>query len=147
MANGKSEEDLFHELSFYTLAHHDPAYFIHQHIVDAYGAQTADENSKPVGLVMTLVGLYLYIEKGYTGRAVQRVHMLLGKYPKEWPIFEQPADRGAIRVADVLAVPPGEARDEAIREWCASVWEAYRDSYQAVADYLRAELPDLPDTA
>ena len=37
MPDPTSEEELFHELSFYTLAHPDPA-FIHQHIVDAYAA-------------------------------------------------------------------------------------------------------------
>lgn len=38
----------FHKLPFYTLAHPNPIYFIHQHAGDAFAAQTADENTKPI---------------------------------------------------------------------------------------------------
>jgi hypothetical protein len=41
-----SDQDLYHELSYYTLAHPDPS-FIHQHIVDAYAAQHADDARRP----------------------------------------------------------------------------------------------------
>jgi hypothetical protein len=53
--------DLFHELSFYTLSHGDPA-FIHQNSVDAYTAQHADETTKPIAVVFALIGLYLHLE-------------------------------------------------------------------------------------
>jgi hypothetical protein len=66
--------DAFHTLAFYTLAHPDPA-FIHQHAVDAFAAQSADEETRPITLVFALVGLYLLMEKGYSGREVQRAHM------------------------------------------------------------------------
>ncbi|GHN01809.1 hypothetical protein WSM22_32980 [Cytophagales bacterium WSM2-2] len=56
-------KDQFNELSYYTLGHHDTVYFIHQHIVDAFQAQTADNSTKPIGLTFSLVGLYLYLEK------------------------------------------------------------------------------------
>ena len=36
-------QEQYNELSYYTLLHGDPS-FIHQHIVDAYIAQTADAN-------------------------------------------------------------------------------------------------------
>ena len=50
--------ELYHELSAYTLSHPDPS-FIHQYVVDAFAAQTADENTKPIALTFALVGLYL----------------------------------------------------------------------------------------
>jgi hypothetical protein len=59
-----SSQDQFHELSFYTLSHPDTVYFIHQHAVDAFAAQTADENTKPIKLTFGLIGLYLFLEKG-----------------------------------------------------------------------------------
>jgi len=93
---------------FYTLSHPDKSYFIHQHVVDAYSAQTADENTKPIGLVFALVGLYLYLEKNYTGRQVQQAHMKLANNKKPWPKIELPKDRGAITVTDVLNAQPGE---------------------------------------
>jgi hypothetical protein len=50
MATHGSPQDQFHELSFDTLAHPDPVYFIYQHAGDAFAAQTADENTKPIKL-------------------------------------------------------------------------------------------------
>ncbi len=117
------ERDLFHELSFYTLSHADPS-FIHQHVVDAYAVQTADDHSKPIGVVFGLVGLYLHVEKNFTGRQVQQTHMRLGRRRKSWPHLVLPEQRGNITVADVLATPPGSDRDEMIHRWCTSTWEA-----------------------
>lgn len=48
--------------------------FILQHVVDAFGAQTANNQSKPIGVVFSLVGLYLHVEKQFSGRQVQIVH-------------------------------------------------------------------------
>ena len=59
--------------------------FILQHAVDAFAAQTANEQSKPIGVVFALVGLYLHVEKQFSGRQVQQVHMKLGRLKREWP--------------------------------------------------------------
>jgi hypothetical protein len=133
-------QDQFHELSFYTLAHPDMIYFIHQHVVDAYQAQTADENTKPIALTFSLIGLYLFLEKGYTGREVQQAHVKLSKNKKTWPHFELPDNRGEITVANVLTEDAGENRDLMITEWCRSVWQAYKDSHQAVDLLVKNEL-------
>jgi hypothetical protein len=85
-----TSEDQFNELSFYTLAHPNNIYFIHQHIVDAYQAQTADSNTKPIAITFSLAGLYLFLEKNYTGRQVQQAHMKLAQNKKVWPQFELP---------------------------------------------------------
>jgi hypothetical protein len=71
-----SDDNLYSELAYYTLAHSDPA-FIHQYVVDAYTAQTADESSKPISVVFALIGLYLHVEKGYNGKQVQHAHTRL----------------------------------------------------------------------
>ncbi len=78
MAMPSNNEELFHELMYYTLAHPDPA-FIHQNVVDAYAAQTAGSETKNITIVFALVGLYLSVEKDLTGRQVQKVHMQLAK--------------------------------------------------------------------
>ena len=101
-----SDQDLYNELAFYTLAHVDPA-FIHQNVVDAFAAQTAGETTKPITIVFALIGLYLYVEKGYTGKQVQRAHMQLAKFRRQWFMPALPLDRGAIRIQDVLAAAPG----------------------------------------
>jgi hypothetical protein len=74
MAVDPAEGQAYHELCACTLQHPDPQFFIHQFLVDAYAAQTADEQTKPIELVFALAGLYLHIEKGFTGREVQRAH-------------------------------------------------------------------------
>jgi hypothetical protein len=73
-----TEQDAYHELCAYTLADRDPA-FIHQHVVDAFAVQHADARTKPIAVTFAPVGLYLHIEKGYSGKLVQRVHMDLAK--------------------------------------------------------------------
>jgi len=134
-------QEKFYELSYYTLAHPDPA-FIHQHIVDAFTAQTADEHMKPIGITFSLIGLYLYLEKNYTGKQVQLAHMALARHKRDWPKFDLPESRGEIGVADVLSEPAGPERDAKIRDWCASVWQAYSASHQQVLDLLAKYLHD-----
>jgi hypothetical protein len=129
-----SERDAYDELCCYTLAHPDPS-FIHQHVVDAFAVQQADENTKPIALTFGLVGLYLRIEKQFSGKQIQRAHMDLARQKHLWPRFTLPSERG-ISVADVMRAPAGSDRDKAIDGWCASVWEAFHDNHQTVAELL-----------
>lgn len=132
----KSGQILYDELASYSLLHPDPA-FIHQHVVDAYSAQTANSQTKPIKILFALIGLYLYLEKNYTGKEVQLAHMRIGMKRIEWPTFVLPEYRGSISVSDVVAVAPGKERDSEIRSWCTSVWNAYVDSHKKVADFLK----------
>src|SRR5579871_2649405 len=50
-----SDQEILHELSFYTLQLGDPE-FIHQHVVDAYAVQHAGPQSKPIAIVFGLIG-------------------------------------------------------------------------------------------
>ena len=128
----KSEQELYNELACYTLSLADPE-FIHQHIVDAFCAQHADENTKRIGITFALAGLYLYLERNYTGRQVQLAHIQMAKRKRTWPIFELPKYRGEVTVTDVLNSAPGPERKKMIRKWCDSVWDAYRQIHEAVA--------------
>jgi Family of unknown function (DUF5946) len=87
--------------------------------------QTAKDDGKRIGVVFGLVGLYLYLERKFSGNQVQKVHMELGRKKREWPSIELPEDRGQITVLDILAAPPGAERDFAIDDWCRSVWQAF----------------------
>lgn len=130
-----AEREAYEALQFYTLAHGDPA-FIHQHVVDAWTAQRANEGTKPVALTFALVGLYLHLEKGFTGRQVQRAHMALARRRRAWPSFPLPEERGAITAVEVMAAAAGPERDRAIDRWCASVWAAFVASQRQVAELL-----------
>lgn len=134
-----SEQDLFDELSFYTLAHPDPA-FIHENAADAYRAQHVDQRTKPIAVIFAVIGLYLYLEKGFTGRQVQLAHMRMARRRKTWPNLPLPASQASITVADILASPPGPVRDARIRQWCQSVWEIWHESREQIIQIAKAEL-------
>lgn len=119
----------------YTLEHRG-ADFLHQHAVDALAAQYANVDTTPLQLTFALVGLYLYVERGYTGRQVQRVHAALAGRQPTWPEFAVPAFRGEVTVEDVLAAPAGLARDAAIQVWCGVVWAAYGSCRDRVVAFL-----------
>ena len=131
-------QEAYDELCCYTLAHGDPG-FIHQHVVDAFIAQNADRNTKRIGLAFALIGLYLHLEKQFSGKDVQQAHMVLARGKRDWPTFPLPDDRGSITETEVLAAAPGAARDKAIDDWCQCVWSAYRESHQLVRQ-LASEL-------
>ena len=131
-----TEQEAFDELCGHTLGLHDPE-FIHQHVVDTFAAQTADEKTKPIKLTFALVGLYLHLEKNLTGREVQLVHMRLARKKESWPSLPRPCNRGSVRVGDILAAPAGPERARAIDAWCRSVWKAYHESHDSVATLLR----------
>src|SRR6184192_3673112 len=131
-----SEKEAYDELCFYTLTHGDPS-FIHQHIVDAFAAQNANEHTKPIGLTFALVGLYLHVEEKFSGKRVQAAHMKLAKQGGPWPVFDLPAERGAVDAVDVMAAAPGTERDRAIHAWCAAVWQAFLVNRDTIVEFLK----------
>lgn len=137
-----TERESFDELCAYTITHGDPA-FIHQHVVDAFAAQTANESTAPIKLTFALVGLYLRVEGHFTGREVQHAHMRIARRKRVWPSFVLPRDRGSITAADVLAQAAGATRDDAIHSWCVAVWEVFRASKPAVEELL-SHYPEVP---
>ena len=132
---GGTCRDLFHELSVYTLTAGDGR-FIHQHAVDAYAAQHAPENPKPIATTAGLIGLYLFVKKGWSGRQAQRAHMELGNRMKEWPALDLPRERAAVNVETVLAAPPGQRRDRAIEDWARAVWASWKEEHGRIEALL-----------
>jgi hypothetical protein len=130
------EQDAYDELRCYTLTHRDRSSFIHQHVVDAFTAKHANAQTKPIALTFSLVGLYLHVEKQFSGARVQRVHMELASNRQTWPLFRLPPHRGLITAVDVVAAPEGVERDKAIHAWCTSVWEAFHESRRIVVELL-----------
>jgi Family of unknown function (DUF5946) len=127
----------YNELAYYTLGLQD-ACFIHQYIVDAYTAQTATEDTKAISLTFALISLYLYIEKKYTGKEVQQFHTLMSTDKIIWPNIKLPEKRGEITIVTVLNANEGDERNNMIKTWCDSVWNAFVESHseiKEIADY------------
>jgi hypothetical protein len=124
---------LFSDLSCYSVSKED-AEFLHQHAVDAYAAQHAGGKTRNITVCFGLIGLYLALEKGYTGKQVQRAHMQIAKVRKDWPRLEPPSRPASINVMDILQAPDGGERDAMIREWMAAVWESWAGRRQLVRE-------------
>jgi hypothetical protein len=127
------QQEKFHTLCYYTLSHGGPE-FIHQHVVDAYTAQSAGPDVKPIAIFFALAGLYLHVERGYTGKEVQQAHLLMARMTKTYVPIQLPPYRGAITVDDVLSASPGKERDATINEWCKSVWQAFASEQAKVRE-------------
>jgi len=126
-----SVEEQYNELAFYTLSHRSSE-FIHQHIVDAFALQTADETTKPIKIVFALAGIYLHVEKKYTGKQVQMAHIEMTKKSKIFPPIVLPENRGKITISDILKATDGNEKDQKINEWCVSVWNAFSAQHQTI---------------
>lgn len=133
-------EEPYKQLLFYTLSHPDPEFFIHQYAVDAFAVQNAGENTKNISLVYALAGLYLALEKGYSGKEVQQAHLIFSKDKSNMPRMILSANRGKITVKNVLEAEAGIERDEMIMRWCTSVWEACKNNRDAVISFCRRHL-------
>jgi hypothetical protein len=129
------DDRAYEEVTAYTLSRRDSA-FMHQHVVDAYAVQTSVDADKPIRRAQALIGLYLHVEHGLTGRDVQRVHKLLADQRPAWPTFPLPGERGDTTVRDVLAAEPGAGRDRAIEAWTRATWGSCRRLGPAIAEFL-----------
>jgi hypothetical protein len=129
----------YYELSCWTLTRQDSR-FIHQHAVDAYEAQHAGGTTLPITAVFGLIGLYLSLEKGYTGRQVQLAHMKIASRRKEWPWLEAPARRAERTVMDVLGAETDEEKEKMLMEWAASVWSIWQDRHPLVREITEKAL-------
>ena len=144
MPAGPSDHELYNELAFYTLELRDPE-FIHQHMVDVFAVQHAGPDSKPIAIVFGLIGLYLYLEKKFTGRQVQRAHMQLARHRRQWIAPTIPQQSANIGIGDVLAAAPGPERHAIIRRWCQAVWNDWQHCRSQIAALAQHELNIQPD--
>jgi|BenlonsequeITSRD_1030534.scaffolds.fasta_scaffold00722_14 hypothetical protein len=137
-ASGECRE-LYHELSAWLMMNQDLG-FRAQHAVDAYGAQHSGGVTKNITTAFALIGLYLALEKGFSGRRVQQIHMELARMSIEWPSLEPPAANYAITVADVVRAEEGPAREEMLMEWARCAWDAWRERHDWVRSVCAAHL-------
>jgi hypothetical protein len=134
-----SEQQHYDELCAWSLSRGDAA-FVHQLVVDCWAAQQATAESKAISPVFALIGLYLHLEHGYSGRQVQLAHMKLAKNRNQWPKLLPPRERGSVTVEEAHRAQGDAARDAAIERWCYSVWESWKDSQPAIRELAKQEL-------
>jgi len=98
-----------------------------QHAVDAYEPQHAGGKTRSITAVFGLIGLYLALETGYTGRQVQLAHMKIASRRKDWPRLEPPARRAELTVMDVLRAETDADKERMLMSWAGSVWGIWED--------------------
>ena len=129
--------ELFNELSGYTLSNNDER-FVHQLVVDAYGAQHAGSPTKNITVIFALIGLCLVVEHGYTGHQVQLLHMRIPK--QEWPKLKPPHKK-VMTIKDVLSVSDYHQMEILIYSWVKSVWALWEAQHnyirQLVNNYIK----------
>jgi hypothetical protein len=129
---------LYHELSANFIMSPDLT-FRTQHAVDAYGAQHSGSRVKNIRTAFSLIGLYLAVEREYTGRQVQQAHMELAKRNIKWSSFILPIRPYALSVADVLGVVEAN-RNEMLMEWSKNVWDTWEEYHEWTRNICKSYL-------
>jgi len=124
----------YQQLSFFTLSQNYTE-FIHQLIVDAYGAQHSGPTTKSIRTIFSLIGLCLVTENNFTGRQVQKVHSIIPK--QQWQKLTAPTVPVTFTVADVLNSGSDEERIMAIKKWGRSEWERWEEYHEHVRKIIK----------
>lgn len=135
----KNYDHIAYDLLSIDTLHHADERFIHQYVVDAYTAQTATHETKPIAIVLALVGLYLHVEHHMSGREIQDIHMHLANTNDHWPAVVFPHTRGSITVSTVME-KEGDKRLHMIELWAAAVWFAWKESHQVIRSFVATKL-------
>jgi len=129
------------ELTAYNMTSGDPT-FIHQHCVDAYGAQHTGSQTKVITTLFALVGLCLAVEYHFTGKQVQHAHMNFAKPAAGWPSLNPPHKMNELTILDVLNCEPGKPRDRMIKEWATYVWNSWRAHHDTIRALCKQHIKD-----
>ena len=113
---------------------------LHQLTVDAYGAQHAGPRVPRIGVAFGLIGLHLALDEGWTGGAVRAAHQHLAAHQTEWPRFTAPAAPARLTIAHVVGSPTPEEHARRVRDWAASVWQAWSAKQDRVREWANQTL-------
>jgi hypothetical protein len=117
---------LYSDLLCITVAEQVTA-FIHMHAVDTYEAQHIRGTTRNITVAFGLIGLYLALEKSFTGRQIQLAHQQIARIRKDRPRIGPPVRPAGITVRDVLQAETDAGRDAMIRQWMEAVWASWEE--------------------
>ncbi len=112
----------------------------HQLAVDAYGAQHAGAPSPPIATAFGLIGLYLALERGWSGTAVRGAHQYLAQRHSTWPRFRGRADGSVLTVAEVAGAIAPDDHANRVQAWARSVWDSWAPEHPHVGSWADAVL-------
>ncbi len=112
----------------------------HQLTVDSYAAQHAGGPHPDKSVGIHLCGLHLVLERGHAPTRVPPLLQRLAAAIETWPHFSPPSETGSLTVFDVALADSPRAHIELVREWAASVWQAWSPHHAAVASLVSEHL-------
>ncbi len=131
-------KQLYNKISAYTVSLQDKD-FLHQLVVDTYAAQHVGAKMKSIMITFALIGLYLTFEHNYTGKQVQKAHMLLANQSKEWLSFILPKEKAPITVLSVIQ-SPDNMKQGMIKKWGRAVWDIWQPEHETIAALVKKYL-------
>jgi CTP:molybdopterin cytidylyltransferase MocA len=120
----------------------DPAYgAVHRHTVDVYAAQHpgTDGRRQRQSVAVHLVAICHWLEHGLIAEQLNPTTQALAREKREWPWLEPP-NAYAMTVLDVLMATSGEQHRRLVREWSASVWQAWSAHHDTVRQWASEAL-------
>jgi len=133
--------ELYQELILYTFSLGDND-FIHQHVIDAYTAQHSSPELKGIQISFALIGIYLYLEQHYSGRAVQQAHRRLAEKRKQWPTFIHSQPVTEITVQNILFEINKDTFMASVYNWSEVVWQAWAADHTTIIDLYDTSVDD-----
>ena len=134
--------DLHGEVTSNVMQHPEVLGRWHQTCVDAYAAQHVGPQTRPMTVCFALNGLYLVLERGWSGIAARDAHGHLARtvVRADWPWFEPPSEAGPLTVLDVALSADPDAQGAAIEAWGRSVWATWSHVHDAVRELTDRQL-------
>jgi hypothetical protein len=112
----------------------------HQTCVDAFTAQHVGPKTAPLTVAFALNGLYLVLERGFSGIQVREAHGYLTNTVDSWERRSLPRSVGSMTAFDVaLAADPAD-HAVLVERWGRSVWDAWAHVHEAVAELTDRQL-------
>jgi Family of unknown function (DUF5946) len=114
----------------------------HQLLVDTYTAQHVGPNAAAITGAFALVGLYLALERGWSGLEVRDAHQALANRYRDWPRFAGAARaQAAVTVEDLALAATTSQYAETLHRWARAVWASWRDEHGLVRALVGERLP------
>jgi hypothetical protein len=111
-----------------------------QTYVDSYGAQHVGPRMAPITIAFALNGLYLVLERGWTGLQVREAHGYLANTVDRWPTFTPPEQVGDLTVFDLSMASSPTEHIEILQRWAHMVWASWEHVHRQVIDMTDAQL-------
>lgn len=108
--------------------------------VDSYAVQHAGRPHPDKSVDIHLCGLHLVLARGRAPTSVPPLLQRLAAAVSPWPHFQPPTDTGRLTVFDVALADSPQAHIELVREWAASLWQAWSPHHAAVANLVSQHL-------